>query len=96
VVILKDPRQHRQIERRIALTREIIKPGVGDIITLEGEGDTPLARLIDLVLLGDYVTLYAACLRRVDPEPVESIGTLKQGLATTGNQRLQAGASGSI
>jgi glucose/mannose-6-phosphate isomerase len=96
VVILKDPRQHRQIERRIALTRDIIKPGVADIITLEGEGDTPLARLMDLVILGDYVSLYAACLRRVDPEPVDSIGTLKQGLATTGNQRLQAGESGSI
>lgn len=96
VVILKDPRQHRQIERRIGLTREIIKPAVGDIITIEGEGDTPLARLMDLVILGDYVSLYAACLRRVDPEPVDSIGTLKQGLATTGNQRLQAGESGSV
>ncbi len=96
VVILKDPRQHRQVERRIALTREIIAPGTDDVITIEGEGDTPLARLLDLVLLGDYVTLYAACLRRVDPEPVDSIGTLKHGLATTGNQRLAAGESGSI
>ena len=96
VVMLKDPRQHRQVERRIALTRDIIRPGVSDVITIEGEGETPLARLMDLVLLGDYVTLYAACLRRVDPEPVDSIGTLKMGLATTGNQRLQAGQSGSI
>ena len=96
VVMLKDPRQHRQVERRIALTRDIIRPGVSDVITIEGEGETPLARLMDLVLLGDYVTLYAACLRRVDPEPVDSIGTLKTGLATTGNQRLQAGQSGSI
>ncbi|MSO44166.1 MAG: bifunctional phosphoglucose/phosphomannose isomerase [Thermoleophilia bacterium] len=96
VVILRDPRQHRQVERRIALTREIIAPHVSDVITIEGEGDTTLARMIDLVLLGDYVTLYAACLRRVDPEPVDSIGRLKAGLASTGNQRLQAGESGSI
>ncbi len=96
VVVLRDPRQHRQVERRIALTRQIIRPHVSDIITIEGEGDSPLARMIDLVLLGDYVSLYSACLRRVDPEPVDSIGALKQGLATTGNQRLQAGESGSI
>jgi glucose/mannose-6-phosphate isomerase len=94
--VLRDPRQHRQVERRIALTRQIIRPHVSDIITIEGEGDSPLARMIDLVLLGDYVSLYSACLRRVDPEPVDSIGALKQGLATTGNQRLQAGESGSI
>jgi glucose/mannose-6-phosphate isomerase len=96
VVVLRDPRQHRQVERRIALTRQIISPHVSDVITIEGEGDSPLARMIDLVLLGDYVSLYAACLRRVDPEPVDSIGILKEGLATTGNQRLQAGESGSI
>lgn len=96
VVVLRDPRQHRQVERRIALTREIISPSVTDVITIEGEGDSPLARMIDLVLLGDYVSLYAACLRRVDPEPVDSIGALKNGLATTGNDRLRAGESGSI
>ncbi|MBM3697886.1 MAG: bifunctional phosphoglucose/phosphomannose isomerase, partial [Actinobacteria bacterium] len=96
VVMLRDPRQHRQVERRIALTREIIRSKVTDVLTIEGEGDTPLGRVIDLVLLGDYVSLYAACLRRVDPNPVDSIGILKEGLATTGNQRLAAGESGSI
>ncbi len=96
VVMLRDPRQHRQVERRLALTREIIRSSVTDVLTIEGEGDTLLARVIDLVLLGDYVSLYAACLRRVDPNPVDSIGTLKEGLATTGNQRLNAGESGSI
>ncbi len=96
IVMLRDPRQHRQVERRLALTREIISPKVTDVLTIEGEGESPLARVIDLVLLGDYVSLYAACLRRVDPEPVDSIGILKAGLATTGNQRLRAGESGSI
>lgn len=96
VVMLRDPRQHRQVERRLALTREIIKGGVTDVLTIEGEGESPLARVLDLVLLGDYVSLYSACLRRVDPEPVDSIGILKAGLATTGNQRLRAGESGSI
>ncbi|MFM9018684.1 MAG: bifunctional phosphoglucose/phosphomannose isomerase [Actinomycetota bacterium] len=96
VVMLRDLRQHRQVERRIALTREIIRSKVTDVLTIEGEGETPLARVIDLVMLGDYVSLYAACLRRVDPNPVDSIGTLKEGLATTGNQRLAAGESGSI
>ncbi|MEO2139374.1 MAG: bifunctional phosphoglucose/phosphomannose isomerase [Thermoleophilia bacterium] len=96
IVMLRDPRQHRQVERRLALTREIISPRVSGVLTIEGEGESPLARAIDLLLLGDYVSLYAACLRRVDPEPVESIGVLKAGLATTGNQRLRAGESGSI
>ncbi len=96
IVMLRDPHQHRQVERRMGLTREIVSPHVSDVITIEGDGDTPLARMLDLVLLGDYVTLYSACLRRVDPDPVDSIGVLKKGLATTGNQRLQPRESGSI
>lgn len=89
VIILRDPRQHRQVERRIQLTKEIIGPRVHGVISLEAEGETPLARMLDLVLLGDYVSLYTACLRRVDPEPVDSIRLLKEGLASTGNQRVQ-------
>jgi glucose/mannose-6-phosphate isomerase len=42
VVMLRDPRQHRQVERRLALTREIIKDGVTDVLTAEN-GPVPIA-----------------------------------------------------
>jgi transketolase len=55
VVVLRDPRQHRQVERRIALTRQIISPHVSDLITIEVEGAEEarvLAGLVELVESG--------------------------------------------
>ena len=53
----------------------------------------PLARMLDLVLLGDYVSLYLALLRGVDPGPVEMIERLKARLAETGYGRAAAPSS---
>ncbi|MBI2684560.1 MAG: bifunctional phosphoglucose/phosphomannose isomerase [Actinobacteria bacterium] len=90
IVMLRDPHQHRQVERRFALTRELIEGRVRGVISLEAEGETPLGRTIDLVMLGDYVSLYAAILRSVDPGPIAMIDRLKDRLANTGYGR-QAG-----
>lgn len=83
LVMLRDPRHHRQTARRFTLTREIVEGDVGGVIELEGRGRTPLGRMVDLVMLGDYATLYLGILRGVDPGPVEAIGTLKERLAAT-------------
>ena len=85
IVMLRDPRQHRQVKRRFELTRELIEPVVGQVLAAEAEGETTLGRALDLVLLGDYVSLYLACLRGVDSGPVEFIARLKERLATTGD-----------
>lgn len=87
VVMLRDPRQHRQVMRRFDLTRELIEPAVGQVLSAEAEGETTLGRGLDLVLLGDYVSIYLACLRGVDSGPVELISKLKERLATSGHGR---------
>ena len=48
---------------------------------VSARGETPLERLISLVLLGDLVSLYLAILRGVDPTPVAVIEQLKTDLA---------------
>ncbi|MCB0881062.1 MAG: bifunctional phosphoglucose/phosphomannose isomerase [Thermoleophilia bacterium] len=82
LVFLRDPRQHRQVGRRFTLTRRLVEPDVGGVIEIEARGETPLGRLVDLVMLADYATLYLAALRGVDPGPVEAIGRLKEMLTT--------------
>ena len=93
LVMLRDPRNHRQVERRFDLTREIVEPHVDVFLSITAEGQAPLARMLDLVMLGDYTSLYLALLRGVDPGPVEPIERLKTRLAQTGYGRA-AGAEG--
>ena len=88
VVMLRDPRNHRQVQRRFDLTRDLIQREVGGVLAVTAEGRGAMARMLDLVMLGDYVSLYLALLREVDPGPVEVIERLKEALATTGYGRM--------
>jgi glucose/mannose-6-phosphate isomerase len=87
VLMLLDPRNHRQIERRFGFTADLVDPFVEGVTRIEAEGRGALARMLDLVLLGDYASLYLACLREVDPGPIAMIDRLKERLATTGYGR---------
>jgi glucose/mannose-6-phosphate isomerase len=89
LVLLRDPRHHRQVIRRFDLTRELVEAHVGGVLEVTAEGGTPLGRVLDLVMTGDYTSLYLGLLRGVDPGPVEMIGRLKGRLAETGFGRAQ-------
>lgn len=47
---------------------------------ISAEGDSPLSRLLSLVMVGDYTSIYVALSRGVDPTPVEVIERLKREL----------------
>ena len=90
LVMLRDERQHRQVQRRFDLTRELVESRVATVVSITADGRGALARALDLVLLGDYVSLYLALLGGVDPGPVEMIERLKGRLAETGYGRAPA------
>ena len=46
------------------------------------EGDSLLARVLSVIYLGDYVSLYLAYLNGVDPMPVRVIDYLKNKLGS--------------
>jgi glucose/mannose-6-phosphate isomerase len=83
VIMLQDPRNHRQVARRFGITEDLVDPFVEGVTRIEAEGQGALARMLDLVMLGDYASLYLACLREVDPGPITMIDRLKERLATT-------------
>lgn len=49
-----------------------------EVERVRGEGQSRLARISSLVLLGDWVSYYAAVLRGVDPTPIRPIETFKE------------------
>ncbi len=84
VVMLRDREDHPQVQRRFELTRELIAPKAGVLREVWSEGDSLLARVLSIIYLGDYVSVYLAFLNDRDPTPVRAIDELKQKLGGPG------------
>lgn len=81
VFILRDQADHPRVQKRMDLTREIIRPLAGHVFEVRSQGESLLARIFSLVHLGDWISFYLAVLNGVDPTPVEVIQHLKSELA---------------
>ena len=46
---------------------------VADVIEVRAEGDGDLAQLFDLILMGDFVSLWLAAQEGIDPGPVPAL-----------------------
>ncbi len=77
LVQLRHDHEHRQDARRMELVAELCDEVVADVITVEAAGEGDLAQLLDLVLLGDLVSLQMAADAGVDPGPVPVLDDLK-------------------
>ncbi len=80
LVNLRHDGEHPQVVRRFELVSELVGK-VTDVIVVRAEGDGDLAQLLDLVIFGDYVSLWLAAGAGVDPGPVEVLAELKRRLA---------------
>ncbi|MGB2758064.1 MAG: bifunctional phosphoglucose/phosphomannose isomerase [Acidimicrobiia bacterium] len=81
LVELRHDSEHAQVQRRFEATRTIIQEALADVIEVRAEGDGPLAQLLDLMYIGDWVSCYMALDQGVDPGPIDAIMQLKQQLA---------------
>lgn len=83
VVLLRDKGDHAQVQRRFDLTRGMIEGKAGVVHEVWSAGNAVLARLMSLIYLGDFVSLYVAYLNGVDPTPVQVIESLKRQLGAS-------------
>jgi glucose/mannose-6-phosphate isomerase len=79
-VYLKDRDDHPRIQKRMDITREIVKPYVEVELVIESEGNTKLVRIFDLIYLGDWISYYLAILYKANPSEIENINYLKNKL----------------
>jgi glucose/mannose-6-phosphate isomerase len=70
--------------RRFDLVNEFVEEVVAAIEVVEARGEGALAQLLDLVLIGDFVSLHLAALADVDPGPVPVLDLIKERLADRG------------
>jgi glucose/mannose-6-phosphate isomerase len=81
VVALRHDSEHPQVTRRFDLMDERLASQVSGVHHVRAEGDGDLAQLLDLVLVGDFVSLHMAVGLGVDPAQIPSLESLKAALS---------------
>ncbi|HCF70557.1 MAG TPA: bifunctional phosphoglucose/phosphomannose isomerase [Syntrophomonas sp.] len=81
VIVLRSPSDSERINKRIAITTNIIQAGVKNIIEVTARGQSFLAQFYSLVYIGDYTSVYLALEYGINPAPVKIIDYLKAELA---------------
>ncbi len=80
VIQLRDQDDNDRIKKRMDIVRNIISEMHINLIEINSNGSTPLARIFHLIQYGDFVSYYLAVLNKVDPSPVKVIQKLKKQL----------------
>jgi glucose/mannose-6-phosphate isomerase len=80
LVALRHDGEHPQVSRRFELVEDIVREVVADVIEVRAEGEGDLAQLLDLIIFGDFVSLYLAGREGLDPGPVPTLVELKDAL----------------
>ena len=81
VIILRDKNDHSRTQKRIDISKTVIKKSGAEIIELERKESSILARVFSLIYIGDFVSFYLAILNDIDPTPVKQVDYLKGELA---------------
>lgn len=77
LVNLRHDAEHPQVARRFAIVEEMMREVVADVLEVRAEGEGDLAQLMDLMIVGDFVSLHMAAMAGVDPGPVPVLSDLK-------------------
>jgi glucose/mannose-6-phosphate isomerase len=80
LVVLRTDDEHPRIAKRVDASLGVMRDKVGLAEQAPASGGSPLERLMSSAILGDFVSVYLALLRGVDPTPVDVIERLKRAL----------------
>lgn len=80
VVVLRDIDDHARTQRRMDVTRSLLESHAQSWHEIWSEGSSLLARLLSIMYVSDWVSLYLAIMNNTDPSPVGLISRLKAAL----------------
>ncbi|HCA42263.1 MAG TPA: bifunctional phosphoglucose/phosphomannose isomerase [Bacteroidetes bacterium] len=81
VIYLRDKDDNERIKLRMDITKEIYKRYSEKILEISGNSEYKLARIFEMIYLGDWISFYLAILNNVDPSEIEPIHYLKKKLS---------------
>src|SRR5881396_2732385 len=79
-ILLRDCDESAEMRRQLDITVSLMSKRT-DVEEVSDDGSTLVSRMLATLYLGDYMSLYLAVLRRVDPMVLKPIVTLKKKLA---------------
>src|SRR5205085_267899 len=80
LVQLRDDFEHPQVARRMEMVKHMMGEVVAGIHEVRAAGEGQLAQLLDLVLVGDLMSVELAMREGVDPGPVPILDEIKDAL----------------
>jgi glucose/mannose-6-phosphate isomerase len=80
LVNLRHDAEHPQVARRFEIVTEMVREVMSDVIEVRAGGEGDLAQLLDLAMIGDFVSLHLAAAEGVDPGPIPALSELKRRL----------------
>ena len=84
-VFLRDKTEPLEVRSRIEITKSLM-PKASKKFEVYAQGDAELAKMLSVILVGDFTSIYLAILRKTDPTPVKTINQLKTKLGETGTR----------
>jgi glucose/mannose-6-phosphate isomerase len=84
VIFIRDADEPVEIRQRIDVTKELISRQEPRLFEVWSKGKRDMARMASVICTGDFISVYLAVLRGVDPTPVKTISLLKDKLKQTG------------
>lgn len=81
LVNLRHDAEHPQVARRFDLVVDVLREVVADVVEVRACGDGDLAQLLDLAIIGDFVSLHLAGNEGIDPGPIPVLVEIKERLA---------------
>lgn len=84
VIFLRDSNGEKGMKKRIEVTEELLQSVPVRTFDVWSQGESTLARMSSLISIGDFVSVYLAVLRGIDPTPVKTIDLLKDKIKQSG------------
>ena len=84
IIFIRDDDCPGEIESRIDITKSIVESAGFVTFDLYVQGKSCLAKMLSTIVVGDFLSVYLAVLRKADPTPVKVINLLKDTLKENG------------
>jgi len=79
-IFIRDPTESNKYRARIEITKEIVSEKCG-IAEIQPRGEHKLSKMLSVMYIGDFASVYTALLLGVDPTPIKEITRIKNALA---------------
>ncbi len=81
IILIRDHDEPNVIKNRIDITKKIVLDKKANrVLEIYGKGESKLAKMLSVLYIGDFTSIYLALANRINPTPVEIITKIKSEL----------------